>query len=111
METYEFQEYVCNLMGAVNTSSDSKRPSGPNGGINGRFIGEFKGWGLSITVSELTANEIKECIMDMAYRGYENVQLISRKPVSEANKMVAYEYIKETKLNKIELHYIGDLLG
>lgn len=111
METYEFQEYVCNLMGAINTSPDSSRPSGPDKGIDGKFIGEFKGWGLSVTVSKLKATEVKECLMDMSRRGYENVQLISRKPVTEAMRMVAQSNLKETpKINKIELHYIGDLI-
>lgn len=111
METYEFQEYVCNLMGAINTSGDPSRPSGPDKGIDGKFIGEFKGWGLSVTVSKLTATEVKECLMDMSKRGYENIQLISRKPVTEAMRMVAQSNLKETpKINKIELHYIGDLI-
>lgn len=110
METYEFQEYVCNIFNAMNTSADPTRPSGPDGGIDGRFIGEFKGWGLSVTVSKLKGTEIKECIADMVNKGYENAQLISAKPISKANEMIAQSYMKDSKLNKLELHYIGDLI-
>jgi len=111
MKTFEFQDYVCNVMGALNTSQNAgKKGSGPDGGLDGKFIGDFKGWGLSVTVSKLDAREVKECIVDFMNNGYENGILVSRKPISKANEMVAQTTSKNLKFNKLELHYIGDLI-
>lgn len=105
MKTYKFQEYVCDIFNSMNPLSDPTNPSGSDS----KFIGEFKGWGLSATASKLTGTEIKECIDDMVNRGYKNAQLISAKPISENNRTIAREYLKDSKLYMLELHYISDL--
>ena len=105
MKTYKFQEYVCDIFNSMNPLSDPTNPSGSDS----KFIGEFKGWGLSATASKLTGTEIKECIDDMVNRGYKNAQLISAKPISENNRTIAREYLKDSKLHTLKLQYITDL--